>query len=466
MIKKLFLNSAIYGLAPQIVKLVNVLILPFITPFLSAEDYGVYGLVVSIVGAISVFANLGMNIALSNSITKSPNQYKWLWRQIYGFLNLWSFAYSAILGFIVYFLIPDFAIHNALWIILLNVLPVVLFGPSMTLGSMYYQLRQKPVQIALRTILIGIITAGLTVYFIRYMKLGYMGWFISSAISQFLYQFSYYIPVNFKLGLKPIYNFKRRTIKKLILLCLPILPHYYSNYILDSFDRIIMKLVGVPIGDIGKYNASYSVGNLYGSATYAANVAISPMLLQCFKKNDIATEYRLNKTIIIFFLTVTTVTALFTKEFIPFLIKSEDLKNIYPIAIIIIMSYNYRPMYVASNQKLFYLEKTKALLKVTVIAAGLSLLLNFATIPFGGVMAAAIVTFICFMYVAYSGFYIKEYKLTKRPNYHPIFWLTLTSLLTIFVYFAVEWNIYVKAIIALIISFIGFIGILKTNNKL
>ena len=82
MFKKLFSHTAIYGFAPQIVKVAQIFILPLTTPFLSPLDYGVAGVVTAVVGAISVFQGLGLNMILSNSFYKSPGQFKWLWLDI------------------------------------------------------------------------------------------------------------------------------------------------------------------------------------------------------------------------------------------------------------------------------------------------------------------------------------------------------------------------------------------------
>lgn len=471
MLKKLFSHTLIYGLAPQMVKVAQLLALPIITPFLTAKDYGVFGLITAVVGAISVLSTLGLNIVLANSFTRSPHQYKWLWRQVYGFLIIWNYIYAFLVAGIVYFFIPQEAKVDTLMILLLNVIPLILFAPSTVIGNLYYQLKQKPFQIAFRSVVIGCITVILNIYFIKYLKMGYLGWFWANAIAQIIYQFSYFIPLNYGVGIKPIYNFKRKTLLKNLKVCLPTIPHYYSNYLLTSFDKIIMKFLGVPVEAIGKYNAAQVPGNLMSSATYAANQAVSPLLLQAYKANDRAVEKKLNFIVMITFLTFTSLLCLFLKELLPLLIKSKGLEDIYPIALIIIMAYNYRPMYVAANNRLFYMEKTKALLKVTTTAAVISILLNGIFIYLYGSMAAAITLFISFMYMGYSGFFIKEFKESEGTNHHPLYWLGITLLLTIFVYFAVEFSFVLKTCSAVAIFLMGLLGIYlifkkyETNNN-
>ncbi|WP_312906081.1 lipopolysaccharide biosynthesis protein [Sphingobacterium multivorum] len=465
MLKKLFSHTLIYGLAPQMVKVAQLLALPIITPFLTPKDYGVFGLITAVVGAISVLSTLGLNIVLANSFTRSQHQYKWLWRQIYGFLILWNYIYAFLVAGVVYFFIPQEAKIDTLIILLLNVIPLILFAPSTVIGNLYYQLKQKPFQIAFRSVIIGCITVILNIYFIKYLKMGYLGWFWANAIAQIIYQFSYFIPLNYGIGIKPIYNFKRKTLVKNLKICLPTIPHYYSNYLLTSFDKIIMKFLGVSVEGIGRYNAAQVPGNLMSSATYAANQAVSPLLLQAYKANDRQLEKKLNYIVMIAFLTFTSILCLFLKELLPLVIKSNGLEDIYPIALIIIMAYNYRPMYVAANNRLFYMEKTKALLKVTSTAALISILLNVVLIYLFGSIAAAITLFISFMYMGYSGFFIKEFRESQGTNHHPLYWLCITLLLTVFVYFGVELNLIFKTCSALVILCMGLIAIYLIFKK-
>src|SRR5690606_10301200 len=144
----LFSHTAIYGLAPQITRIASILALPIITKDLTSIDFGVYGLITSIVGAVTVLNTLGLRIILTNSFYKSPYQYKWGWRQLYGFLMLWNIPYTILLASVIYLFVPPEAINNWGVIVLTNVLPVVFFGPTAAIGTTFYQLKQMPIQIA------------------------------------------------------------------------------------------------------------------------------------------------------------------------------------------------------------------------------------------------------------------------------------------------------------------------------
>ncbi|MGH2624190.1 MAG: lipopolysaccharide biosynthesis protein, partial [Sphingobacterium sp.] len=401
-------------------------------------DFGVYGVITAVAGSIAVLANLGLNIILSNSFFKTPGQYKWAWRQIYGFLILWNFPFSILLGFLLYFFIPIEASHNAMKIIILNVLPVAFFGPTAIIGTLHYQLKQQPIQIAIRAVVIGFITVGLNVLFIAGIEMGYMGWFFSICISTMLNQASYWWPLNKKQGITPIFNFKRRFIRNSLKISLPTVPHYYSAYLLDTSDRAIMKILNVNTGDIGKYNAAYTVANLVQKLGIATGQALAPMLNHSYKNKDEIGARRLIFILQITFLSITFLLSIWLKEIFMFLIKNHELASVYPLGIIIIMAYNYRPMYFGANYRLMYNEKTKVLLKVTFLAGIGNLILNLLLIKFFGYQMAAFTTFIALMYMGYAGYFLKEYKETKVLNYYPLLWLFTTIVLTGLAFYLVD----------------------------
>ena len=112
MIKKLLGNSAIYGIAPYIPRIVSIFILPLLTEHLTDVDYGIAGTIAAYTLALSALSTLGFSAVLQVTFFKAPYQYKILWREIYGFLQYWMVIYAIIQGIVLYFAIPEEAIEN------------------------------------------------------------------------------------------------------------------------------------------------------------------------------------------------------------------------------------------------------------------------------------------------------------------------------------------------------------------
>ncbi|HYH16696.1 MAG TPA: oligosaccharide flippase family protein, partial [Flavisolibacter sp.] len=323
MLKKLFSHSVIYGLAPHVPKIASVFALPIVTKYLTELDYGVSGIIMAVAGAISVFSSLGLRMILVNSFYKSPGQYKWAWRQIYGFLTLWNIPYALILSIILYLFIPIEVKADQWEIIFLNVAPIVFFGPTSTLATTYFQLKQQPLQIAIRTVIFGFLTVLLNIYFIAYKHMGYMGWFAASCIVSMLSSISYWWPLNKKLRLTPIFNFKWRLIKKSLSVSLPTVPHYYAGYLLNSSDRVVMKFLSVPTTGIGLYNSAYTIGNLMANAGIAAGTAVGPLMNQAFKEKKDIVARNLVFILQVAFFAITFILSIWLKEIFFILIKNE-----------------------------------------------------------------------------------------------------------------------------------------------
>lgn len=438
MFKKLIKHSAIYGLSPQLIKLANIVALPIITADLTSSDFGIFGIISAYMAAISIFSTLGLRVVVVNAFYHYSGHYLWLWRQLYGFLRFWNFPYAVLSGLLLWFIIPDEALGHRIYIIILQVLPITLFGPAKFLGSTYYQVKQKPTPIAIRTAIFGFLTVILNVYFISYLKLGYMGWFTANFIVGIAHNASYFYFLNFKLGCKPIFNFKWYRIKKSLKVSLPTVPHFYSSYLLNSSDRMVMDTLNISADNIGKYSVAYTVSGLMSSISQAVAQALGPILNNLYKtKKDESARYLLNMMQVGFFI-ISGLACIWLKEIFQLLIRNDDLALMYPLGIIILMSYNYRPMYFASNSKLMFSERTGVLWKITFVAGLINVILNFIFIPIYGYKVAAYTTFICLMYMGYGGFFTKAYRSVSFVSYNPLLWLVITIILTFTNYWLVE----------------------------
>lgn len=457
MVKKLFSHTAIYGLAPHAPKIASLFTLPIITQYLTPEDYGVAGVVLAYIGALSVLSTLGLRLILVNTFFKSPGQFKWAWKQIYGFLIFWSIPFGLLLGTVIYLVVPEVAEENRFLLTALNVLPVILFGPTAVIGQTFYQVSQKPLPIGIRAIVFGFLSVFLNLYTIAFLELGYLGWFWTAFIVNILSNLSYWYPLNFRLGLSPIFNFKWRLLKNSLKVSLPTIPHSYSDYLLNSSDRMVMSWLSVSAAEIGKYNIAYTIGSYVQQLGMASTQAVGPLLNEGYKNGDDKGARKLIFILQAFFFCLTFIVSLWLREIFDYLIRNEELSKMYPLAIIIVMSYNYRPIYAGSVSKLFFEGRTGSLWKISFVAGVGNLGLNFLLIPFFGFQVAAYTTFIALMYMGYSGFFFKDFKELNKVNYFPAYWFSGTIFLTGLAYYLVDYSLEIKAVITGILTLVAIL---------
>ncbi|MER2996182.1 lipopolysaccharide biosynthesis protein [Pontibacter populi] len=456
MLRKLLSHAVIYGLAAQAPRLAGVLALPIITRYLTPADYGVAGIVTAYVSIFTMLLTLGLSVVMMNSFARQPQRYPWVWRQLNGFVTLWSLVYGSLVIVALYFLVPEEGAAHRLEIALLAGLPIMLFTMTELQSNIYFQLSQKPLPLAFRSFIVGTIGVALNIYTIAYLGLGFRGWFYAGFISVgigFLLN-SYHVYVQLKLW--PIFNFKWSRIKQSLRISLPVIPHNLANFMLDTSDRLVLDILRVPVQRIGLYNVASSFGTYFLLASMAITQAASPFYLTYLaqqKDKTAALQVRhLTFALLALFLFATTLGSLWMREIFIVLIKNEALQQAYPLAIIILMGYNYRPMYLAVMNTLTYREHTNKLWRLSVVAGVGNVLLNFILVPIFGYQAAAYTTFAALMYMGYSGFYMKAYKDSSLVPYYPMVWLALTVLLLFIVYKLATVAIMVKVIVTAVLG--------------
>ena len=468
MFSKLFKNSVIYGIAPSIPKIVGLLMLPLLTPYLTDVDYGIAGTIMAYTTALAAFSTLGLNVCLQVSFFRSRGHYKYLWRQIYGFLQIWMILFAILQGTVLYFIIPAEAIDNRWLIIILTNFNGVLFGPAGFLGSFYYQYEQKPMPIAVRSLVAGFLTIIINYILIVNFRWGYMGWYVSSFAATFIINITYWYDLTRKIGITPIYNFKIRTIKEQLKVSLPTIPHYYSVFLINTSNRLVMDWSNIGVAKIGEYNMAHQISTYIETGVQAIERAALPMCMTAINRKNAREEKSIVYTYVIVTFLLTFLLSLWSKQIFSVMIKNEVLAATYPYAIFLIMGLNYRPVYFAVSNIYFYNEKTKDILLITFMAGVLALVLNLIFIPKFGLWAAVFIAYFAYLYQGYAGFFMPTFK-KYTLNKYPYIFLMITQLaLTMICYLLREHSIGFKSIISAVsiaVSGLLLYSVLRLKNK-
>jgi O-antigen/teichoic acid export membrane protein len=461
LIKKLFSHTLIYALGPQVPRIASLFVLPIITKDLTATDYGVAGVIMAYTGLLGGFKDLGFAVNMSNVFYRHPARWLLSWRQLHGYLSFWTLPYTFFQALLLYFVIPQEAVDNRFVIIGLYSFTSIFFDTTITVGSRYYQLAQRPFYMAMTSAIVGSLTIGFNLITISYFKMGYMGWFVSTFLGSGISFLFYFFPMYFKYRLVPIFKLRRKFIVHQLKISLPIIPHNYSSYLLSTSDRLVMNVLGIKLDKIGIYNIAYTFGNYFDFVGTAVGMAVGPVYTKLYSLKQDKDLRMFTYMLQCFFLFGSFIVSLWLKEIFTLLIKNVQLQAGYFLGIIVIMGYNYRPMYWAVISKLAYYEKTSHLWRISFFAGTLNIILNFIFIPIYGYQAAAVTTFVGLLYIGFSGFFLKAYKDLQNQNYYPLAWLAAIVGLTILVYLLKDIAISFKILITIFVSFAGLLTFLK-----
>lgn len=465
MLKDLFKGSAIYGIAPFVPKILTVLLLPVLTRYLTSTDYGIIGTITSITFAVQALQDLGLRTLLPNYFYKCRSQYKVMWREVYGFLSLWMILFAIVQAVLLYVFIPAEAESNKWLIILLSNFSTVFFGPTSMIGQMYYQLNLKPTPVAWRVVLSGVTTIAVNFLCVVVYQWGYMGAYIGGFAGTFLANLTYWPVVNRRLCLSPIYNYKWNTIKRLLKISMPTIPHYYSGYLMNSSNVVAMNYYGKPQSEIGHLTMAQNISGMFETTLNAINQVVGPMSYQYIRDDNTSEMKRIVYTFILMAYTMTFLYSLWSREIYNLLISNEEIAATYKYSIILVMALNYRPLYVHCINYFFYHEHTVQMLGITFMAGIVSCLFYFVMIPYIGIYAALIGFYLGCFYLGYSGYFYRFYK--KKTIFHIKWYLFLAVqlIMTAIAFYGVESSVWSKLLISTVfLTVAGYIFMSKIRG--
>lgn len=469
MLQKLFSRTLIFALAPQVPRLANIFVLPLITPFLSPTDYYIYGTLLAYTSALSAFRDLGLGMIFPIVFFKSPHRYKSVWQQLYGYLSIWTIFYALFMATVLYFVMPKEALPNRLLLLALLCIPPAFFENTSSIGYFCYQCKEKAGYIGFVTAISGIFSVLINYFLIAKYNMTYMAWFISLFVAALLSFVMYIIPLVFQNGITPIFKFKKSFILPYLKIAIPAIPHYYSTWLVNSSDRVVMDRYHLNTNSVGIYNFAYTMGNYASMFAMALFRAISPTVTKLW--NEKTPESKQHRRDLLFFIQTIilfafTTCCIWMKEIFIFLTNNSELKVAYSWAIIIIMSYALQTLTATITIPLQFEGKTNVLWKITLVGGLINLLMNLCFLPVFGVGEAALATYVAINYTAFAGFFFKAYKELNDVSYYPLRWLGVGILLTAGLYAGKDLYFIWKIGISLMIAAMALFILKKMKNNL
>ena len=182
---------------------------------------------------------------------------------------------------------------------------------------------------------------------------------------------------------------------------LPLVPHYLSQTVLMSADRImIQRMVGA--SEAGIYNLSYSISLIMTLFNTALAQTLNPWIYTKIKEKRINDIAPIAYATLVLIASVNIVLILLSPEIVAFFAPGsyrDAIRTIPPIAMSVYFLYCYDLFAKFS----FYYEKTSQITLMTMAVAILNIILNYFGIRLFGYVAAGYTTLIC--YIMYAGFH-------------------------------------------------------------
>ena len=218
----------------------------------------------------------------------------------------------------------------------------------------------------------------------------------------------------FYIGIKAKFKFRKKYITYALKFNIPLIPHYFSMYVLSSSDRImISKMVNTSATAI--YSVAYTVGMVISILWTSIEASLSPWIYEQIEGGNKEAIRKRTFQIMVFFALMCVFCALFAPEIIAILAPPEYFDGVYVIPSIATSAFFIAAYSIYMRVELYY-KQTKFAMIATTISAGLNLLLNYIFIQKYGFVAAGYTTLFCYLLL-----YILHYLNVKRKGYNDFF---------------------------------------------
>lgn len=442
-----------YTLSNKLTTVLNILLLPLITPHLTLLDFGSFGVYTAILYITASIIPTGQNLYLENSFFTHKQNYLLIWRRSLSVMNYSSLFYIILFIFIAYHL---FSNEEYLNILVLSGVLYLFFSPYDILIRSYYVYNEKSKSYLSGNILKSILTGVTTYTLIVEYKLGYYGWVISLGLANIL-TVIIFAKIIWRNKLSPFHPLKMRWIKKNLSITLKLLPYQLSSQLTNLSDKLALSFFGIDLNRIGTYSQGYNFG--YNAKSLVGGIfnTFAVKLQVLFRNRDFK---KLGNFLFALFSVLTILSIsfqLWSKEVFLLLFRKVEFVESHAIAGLVFSSIVLLVPYELINIYLVITKSAIQISKIGIFAAFFNVSLNVFLIPIFGIYAALFTTFATHFLLSISFLFFQN---TREVMKNTISFNILTLLLAIHLFIAIglyflvdDLHLYFKIILSIILIY-------------
>lgn len=475
-LKKLFKQTAIYGLATVLPRMISFLLVPIYTDVMPPGTYGEVTLIFSWFAIFNVFLAYGMETAFFRFYKEAENRKRVV-----------STSLISIMGSTLLFLIIGLLFKNKISeglnielqfinyvyaILALDALVIIPFA--------WLRANEKPMRYALVKILNVAMNLGLNLFFLILlpkMAAGTTAGFLNTIYIPD-YQIPYILISNLiasgvtlllmsRVYLRRPYVFEADLWKRMLRYAMPVMVAGVAFTINEVFDRYLLsELLPADIAksEMGKYSACYKLALFMTLFATAFRMGIEPFF---FSHSDTKNPQKAYAQITNYFVVLGSIILLSVVVFADVLKKLIVLDESYweamPVVPLIVLASFFLGIY--HNLSVWYkvTDKTIYGAYISLIGAVLTIVINIIFIPYFSYMASAVATVSAYGTMMFLSFYFGRMYYPIPYNYRKIiFYLGVSILFSTLSFYIFDRNLFVG--IPLLLVFFGLVYKLESDN--
>lgn len=467
-LKKLFKQTAIYGLATVLPRMLSFLLLPLYTGVLVTAGYGRVNVIFSWIAIFNVFLAYGMETAFFRFYNKADDKESVVSTSLISIMTstllfaLIAFSFQGSMasasGIDVRF------VRYAIGILLLDALVIIPFA--------WLRANEKPMKYAIIKIANVATNLGLNLFFLLLLpKLvhespdGFLGWmykpnfeisyiFISNLIASGIT-----LLLMLPLYLKSTYVFDKDLWKSMIKYAWPVLIAGIAFTINEVFDKILLERLlpaEIALSETGKYAACYKLGLFMMLFATAFRMGIEPFFFSHAGTENPQKAYAQITNYFVIIGSVILLSVVVFSDILKSLFIDEAYWEAMSIVPIILLASFFLGIY--HNLSVWYkvTDKTRYGAFISVIGAIITIGINFFFIPRIGYMASAIATLLAYGTMMVLSYYFGKSHYPVPYNFRKIlFYLGVSILFSAIAFYGFNRNLVVGCILLLL--FLGLV---------
>ena len=446
-LKTVYKQTFIYGLATVVPRMLSFLLVRLHTDksvLQNVSDYGDVSLIFAYFVLFNVVLAYGMETAFFRFFNKEPNKESVLSTSSISLL-LTSLVFL-VLGLVFQHQIAALTnIHVnyivlVIWTLFLDALVIIPFA--------YLRAQGKPVKYTAVKLTNVVVNLGLNIFLLVYLKALSVDNSIWDSIYIANFEVSYIFIANLVasgvtlLILLPFYfkvTYKIDTLlwKKMLRYALPVLVAGVAFSINETFDRVLLERLlpeSIAKTAVGMYSACYKLALFMMLFATAYRLGIEPFFFSQSKTKDATKNYaKILEFFVICGALILLVVVVFVDVLKLILIPNEDYWEAMKVVPILLLAYLFLGIY--HNLSVWYkiTDRTKFGAYISVIGAGITLLVNLIFIPSFSYMASAVATLVAYFFMTVLSYYFgrKHYPIPyniKKIGIYLILAISLSAL--------------------------------------
>ncbi len=379
-----------------LVALSNIILLPILTKTLPIADYGAWALILITIGLLPVLVCLGLPAAMTRFLAAATDKRDI--REAFYSMGFIVVLTSLIISALLFLFVPQIAaslFHNNATIALLLV-PNVFIACLTTYALQYFITFQQIKRYSGLSFFNAYLNTALVAYFVL------SGYGLVGAVIAFLIQQLVVFAVIMYLIVAEI-GFAIPTFKHArqhLAYGLPLVPGGLSSWIVNSSDRYLIALF-LGAAAVGYYSPGYSLGSTLTMVSFPLATLLPPVLSKYYDENNIANV----RTILTYSLKYYAGIALpcvfalsvLSKPLLLALTTPQIATNGYLVTPFVAAGTALLGAYSTLVMIIALKKKTAVIGTIWLLSAVLNFGLNLVLIPYLGLVAAALTTFLAFL---------------------------------------------------------------------